>query len=144
MGVFFIEKSITSIREDTWMISVFQTVFSGTLFSLYHIVQWWGASLHYLWLVLSFLPAMDVQSYYEVDRVCVTVMICWRYVRTDATPPWQTADSVDVVWAPVGKTTTPATEAVSLCQAKSRMIEKSKKRNSGFYTFITIKSINEI
>lgn len=124
---FFFFKCVTSICEDTWMILVSQTVFLDTWFSLYHIVQWWGASLHYLWLVLSFLPAMDVQLCYKVARVCVPVMICWRYVRTDATP-WRTADGVVDVWAPARKTTSPATEAVCLCQAKSRMIKRSQKK----------------
>lgn len=148
LGCFFFFKCVTSICEDTWMILVSQTVFLETWFSLYHIVQWWGASLHYLWLVLSFLPAMDVQLCYKVARVCVPVMICWRYVRTDATP-WRTADGVVDVWAPARKTTSPATEAVCLCQAKSRMIKRSqkkkkKKRNCGFYKVMKIKSIDEI
>lgn len=69
-------------------------------------------------------------------------MVCWGHVRTDVTT-WRTADSVVVVIAHVQKTTLPATEAVSFCLAKSRMIKRSKK-NCRFYRVMKIKSMNKV
>lgn len=69
-------------------------------------------------------------------------MVCWGHVRTDVTT-WRTADSVFVVIAHVQKTTLPATEAVSFCLAKSRMIKRSKK-NCRFYRVMKIKSMNKV
>lgn len=69
-------------------------------------------------------------------------MVCWGHVRTDVTT-WRTADSVVVVIAHVQKTTLPATEAVSFCLAKSRMIKRSKK-NCRFYRVMKIKSTNKV
>lgn len=69
-------------------------------------------------------------------------MVCWSHVRTDVTT-WRTADSVVVVIAHVQKTTLPATEAVSFCLAKSRMIKRSKK-NCRFYRVMKIKSMNKV
>lgn len=69
-------------------------------------------------------------------------MVCWGHVRTDVTT-WRTADGVVVVIAHVQKTTLPATEAVSFCLAKSRMIKRSKK-NCRFYRVMKIKSMNKV
>lgn len=69
-------------------------------------------------------------------------MVCWGHFRTDVTT-WRTADSVVVVIAHVQKTTLPATEAVSFCLAKSRMIKRSKK-NCRFYRVMKIKSMNKV
>lgn len=69
-------------------------------------------------------------------------MVCWGHVRSDVTT-WRTADSVVVVIAHVQKTTLPATEAVSFCLAKSRMIKRSKK-NCRFYRVMKIKSMNKV
>lgn len=69
-------------------------------------------------------------------------MVCLGHVRTDVTT-WRTADSVVVVIAHVQKTTLPATEAVSFCLAKSRMIKRSKK-NCRFYRVMKIKSMNKV
>lgn len=69
-------------------------------------------------------------------------MVCWGHVRTDVTT-WRTADSVVVVIAHVQKTTLPATEAVSFCLAKSRMIKRSKKK-CRFYRVMKIKSMNKV
>lgn len=69
-------------------------------------------------------------------------MVCWGHVRTDVTT-WRTADSVVIVIAHVQKTTLPATEAVSFCLAKSRMIKRSKK-NCRFYRVMKIKSMNKV
>lgn len=69
-------------------------------------------------------------------------MVCWGHFRTDVTT-WRTADSVVVVIAHVQKTTLPATETVSFCLAKSRMIKRSKK-NCRFYRVMKIKSMNKV
>lgn len=128
--------------SNTFVQTCIQIVPFVTWFLFYHIGQGWKALLFYLWLLYSLPPPMDVQSSYRVARVCVPAMVWWGHVGTDVTT-WRTANSADVVWDPVQKTTRSATEDVCLCLAKSRMIKRSKK-NCRFYRVMKIKSMNKV